>query len=99
MVPTRHELIQLTNYWANRKLEVGRGYFLDGETRDTELRLLDFAEARIGHVANLLGDDDLNTAIEEVFSQSEDNQKKEHWDIYVNAVNARRPATRRNTPL
>ena len=84
-----HELIQVANYWANRKLEVWRGCFHYGETRDTEPHLLNFPEARIGHIAKLLGDDDLNTAIEEVFAQSEDNQKKGLWHIYVEAVNAR----------
>lgn len=97
-VPTRHELIRVANYWANRKLEVGRRFFDKGETHDTELRLVNFAEARIAHIADLLGDADLNTAIEEVFSQSEDNQKKELWQIYVEYFNARLLAARRNGP-
>ena len=97
-VPTRHELIQVANYWANRKLEVGMGCLHYRETHDTELRLLNFAEDRIGHIAYLLGGNDLDTAIEKVFAQSGENQRKELWHIYEDARNARRLAARRDDP-
>jgi hypothetical protein len=53
-VPIQRELVQIGNYWVKRKFDAGTSSFRSGETHETQRRLLNYAEARIGHIADLL---------------------------------------------
>ena len=89
-LPTRHELIVLVKYWAERMLEDEYFYFLYGQTGSTEIRRRPFAARRIKRIQVLLGAEDVTKAIEEVH---EEYKKKygidpEEWRIFTSGDQA-----------
>lgn len=63
-IPTRHELLELAKYWAR---EATRTYFFCwsvDQSGSTEIRLIPFAWRRVERIAELLGEDEVNQAVD-----------------------------------
>src|SRR4029453_13058818 len=87
-VPTKHELIQITKYWFQRLLNIRFWYFATGQSGSSEWREAAYARRRIDRTAEILPEQELNQAIEEV----EHDFKQEHkisdadWDVFKNGT-------------
>ncbi len=93
-VPTRHELIQLVKYWAKVELDLNYFMFIDSTTESDWLRQTSFAQRRIGRIAELLCDDEVNKTIDEVYAEIRKTFDKRHWDIFLNGSEEQREAVR-----
>ena len=56
-VPTRHELLQLLNFWVKEALDYEYFEFLYAQTGSTELRLIPYAWRRVNRIGELLGEE------------------------------------------
>ena len=64
--PTHHELLLLARHWAEVDLNIRFEFALFGFTGSTEIRLLPFANLRLGRIARCLGGDAVRQVIAEV---------------------------------
>jgi hypothetical protein len=87
-VPTKRELIQIAKYWFQRRLDNDFYFFVFGQTGSSEWRTNVYANRRINRIADILPEQELNQAIEEV----EHDFKQEHkisdadWDVFKNGT-------------
>jgi len=84
--PTRHELIQLVKYWATATLELQFDYFLYTSTGSTEWRLDAFASRRINRIATLLGEVEVQKAIQEAEEKFSKTTDPRAWEIFKNGT-------------
>ena len=83
-IPTRNELIQLVKYWAEVKIDLNYFMFLYQQTGSDWRRETSFAGFRIGRIAKIIGEDEVNKAIDEAYTEFGEKQDKRYWDIYLN---------------
>ncbi len=89
-LPTRHELIVLVKYWAERMLDDKYLSFVMGGTGSTEIRRRPFARRRIQRIQELLGAGDVSKAIEEVHEEYKEKYSidSEEWSIFTSGDKA-----------
>lgn len=89
-LPTRHELIMLVKYWAERILDDEYFYFLYAQTGSTETRRLPFAGRRIKRIQELLGAEDVSKAVEEAHEEYKYKNRidPEEWRIFTSGDDA-----------
>ena len=85
-ISTRNELIQLVKYWAKVKIDLNYFMFLYQQTGSDWRRETSFAEFRIGHIAKIIGNDEVDKAVEEAYAEFGERQDKRYWDIYLNGT-------------
>jgi len=91
-VPTRHELIQIVKYWAKERVDNAWFFFVTGQTGSSEWRINLFAERRIDRIAEILGEDEVEKAIDEVFAEFGEKQDKRIWEIFLNGTEEQQEA-------
>jgi hypothetical protein len=69
-VPTRYELLQLAKYWATLALDLQFDFFLYAQTGSSEYRLDAFARRRVGRIAEILGREQVDKLIDQVYAPS-----------------------------
>jgi len=87
-IPTRHELIQLAKHWAREVVGIRWFEFVTGSTGSTEIRLRPYARRRIARIACLLGEDQIEAAVDEVYDQFRKECDEKSWDIFMNGDEA-----------
>ena len=86
-VPTRHELIQIAKYWYLRQLDNDFYFFVFAQTGSSEWRENAYANRRINRIAEILPEQELNQAIEEVERDfKQDKISDADWDIFKNGT-------------
>jgi hypothetical protein len=81
-IPTRHELIQLVEYWATIDLDDLFHFFLLGQTGSAERRRVEFARHRICRIAAILGEEEVRKAIEEAEQKYSKTIDPRAWSIF-----------------
>ena len=84
--PTRHELIQLVKYWAEVEIDLSYFMFVHNTTGSDWLRKRSFAGHRIGRIAKIIGKDEVNKAVDEVYAKFGEKQDKRYWDIFTSGT-------------
>ena len=92
-VPTRHELLQLVNFWAKEAL----GYefyetFLFAQYCSSGSRLSGYAWRRINRIGELLGEERVKEAVEEAYAEFGKNQDQRYWEIFMHGSSEDRNA-------
>jgi len=85
--PTRHELIQLVKYWAKDLIEVQYDGFFIGPEFSIDLRLDAFPRKRISRIAEVLGEEAVRQAIDQVYAEigeKQDQRLKSLWEEFLN---------------
>ena len=85
-VPTRHELIQIVKYWAYVELELTHLMHVSQQTGSDWLRKTSFAGRRIGRIERILGGDEVEKAVVEVYGEFLKKHYKEIWNVFVNST-------------
>ena len=83
--PTRHELLQLALYWAERAAQIEFDRFVD--LAGTDSRALPFARARVDRIEDLLGDE-VEEVIKRASKMVEARSDPRHWGIWQNGTTA-----------
>lgn len=91
-VPTRNELLQLVKYWERVTLEIEYFWFLYQQTGSTDIRMRPFALRRINRIADVLGEEAVKQAIEEVYEEFRKREDPRLWDIFLNGSDEDREA-------
>ena len=87
-VPTKHELIQIAKYWFQRQLNIQLWFFATGQSGSSECREDFYAALRIHRIAEIVPEQELNQAIEEVERDFKQDKKisDDDWDIFKNGT-------------
>jgi len=85
-VPTRYELIELAKYWATIALDLRFDYFLYTQTGSSEWRRDAFASRRVGRIGEILGQDEINKVIDQVYEEYGKKQDARAWAIFMNGT-------------
>ena len=85
-VPTRHELIQLVKYWATLDIEDLFFFFLYGQTGSSERRRVAFARRRICRIATVLGEEEVQKAVEKAEQEFSKTIDPRTWAIFKNGT-------------
>lgn len=96
-VPSRHELIQLAEYWERIALKEEWWWFLTGQTGGDISRLITFARRRIDRIWNLLGKEEVKPAIDRVYAEFEKENDPRLWDIFLHGDDAQWEAVQKET--
>jgi hypothetical protein len=87
-VPTKHELIEIAKYWFQRRLDNRFWFFETAQTGSSEWRTNVYAVRRINRMAEIVPEQELDQAIEEVERDFKQERKisDEDWDIFKNGT-------------
>ncbi len=91
-VPTRHELLQLLNFWVKEALDYEYFEFLYAQTGSTELRLIPYAWRRVNRIGELLGEERAKKAVEEAYAEFGKDQDQRSWEIFMHGSSEDREA-------
>jgi hypothetical protein len=91
-VPTRHELILLVEYWERKALETEWWWFTTGQVGSSETRLRAFAIRRVNRIYDLIGQEEVQQAIDRVYAEFGKHVDRRHWDIFLHGDSAARDA-------
>ncbi len=88
-VPTRHELLQLVNFWVKETL----GYefyetFLFAQYCSSGSRLSAYAWHRINRIGELLGEERAEKAVEEAYAEFGKDKNPRDWEIFMHGDDA-----------
>ena len=83
-VPTRHELLQLVQYWTERVVDIRFFWFCYQQFSSCESRMLSFAQRRISRIAELLGDEIVEKVIEDVYEKLSQRHDPRAWEVFTN---------------
>ena len=84
--PTREEFIQIVKYWAQEVLEVQYFQFGTGQYCGRDSRLIRFARERCDRIAEVLGQEAVYQAIDEVYAKFGEKQDQTIWNIFLNGT-------------
>ena len=81
--PTRHELLELVKYWTREATETRFFCWANQQSGSTEIRLIPFASRRVGRIAELIGEDEVNQAVDTVIATiGEEHGNDEYWTTF-----------------
>jgi hypothetical protein len=95
-VPTRHELIQLVEYWERIALEDEWFWFTTGQVGSDDRRQRAFARRRVNRIWDLLGDE-VEQAIDRVHKEFAKDIDPKLWDIFLHGDEAQWTAVQEET--
>ena len=81
-VPTRHELLELVNYWYRVVVEGNYFFFQTGQTGRSERERRKLAWRRIDLIASLLGGEVVSKALDDVEAEFRKKADPEDWEAY-----------------
>jgi len=90
-VPTRDELIQLVKHWAKTVLHRNYWEFVTDQIVSSQIDR-SFAHRRIERIEKLLGDKEVDNAINE--EKAELSKHSSGWDIFLNGTEEQQEALR-----
>lgn len=82
-VPTRYELLQLGKYWVTLALDLQFDFFLYAQTGSSEWRREVFAKRRVGRIAKILGREQVDKLIDQVYEEYGKKQDARAWAIFM----------------
>jgi len=91
-VPTRHELIQLVEYWERKALEIEWFWFVSGQVGSSDTRQQAFARCRINRIWDLLEKEEIQQAIDRVYAEVGKDVDPRLWDVFLHGDEAQRRA-------
>jgi len=91
-VPTRHELLQLLNFWVKEALDWEYFDFLFATSGSTEIRLIPFAWRRVNRIGELLGEERAKKAVEEAYAEFGKDRNQRDWEIFMHGSSEDRKA-------
>ena len=81
--PTRHELLELVKSWTREATETSFFCWVNRQSGSTEIRLIRFASRRVDRIAELIGDDEVNQAVDTVIATiGEEHGNDEYWTTF-----------------
>jgi hypothetical protein len=84
-IATRHELVQLAEYWQGVAIDRLWYFFITGQDDSSDLRLREFALWRNDRISKLIGEEVVNEAIQRVYARyQKDGRDMRLWDIFRN---------------
>ena len=81
--PSRHELLLLASHWRKTALDIELDWFYLRTTGSIEIRLEPYANRRLARIAQTIGDDAVNEAIEKVNQEARDHIGEDDWRIFM----------------
>jgi hypothetical protein len=91
-VPTRHELLQLAQHWARTAIEIEYDWFLYQDCSSSEWRQTSFAWRRVNRIARVIGEEEVNKAIEQVKTEMGENAGPKTWHAFWEGTEEERAA-------
>ena len=91
-VPTRHELLQLVNFWVKEALDYEYFAFLYAQSSSSGFRLSAYAWRRIYRIGELLGEERVKEAVEEAYAKFGKNYYQRDWEIFMHGSSEDRKA-------
>jgi hypothetical protein len=93
-VPTRHEVVELVNYWYRRILHNSWFFFVRGGTGSSEWRVKAFADRRFDRAEAAIGKEAVDVAIKEAHEEFRTKVVKDDrlWDIFEHGTEEQRNA-------
>ena len=98
-MPTRHELVQLAEYWHRAALDLRWFWFMYPVASSDDYQLRAFIGGRIARIVDLVGEEEVNQAADEVREEYEnicpilweifEKGSREEWDVIQKAVSRR----------
>jgi hypothetical protein len=85
-VATRHELIQLAKYWTKRAVDIEYFWFCCEQVGSSDRRIRTFAWNRVDRIADLLGEDEVNQAVQQAIDEYGKEQDPKVWSIFRNGT-------------
>jgi hypothetical protein len=85
-VATKHELIQLAKYWASIRIDIQFDWFAHQCVGSSETRLESFSGRRISRIAECLGKDETNAAVENAHAEYAKNIDPRIWNVFLNGT-------------
>ena len=82
-VPTRHELIQLVQYWERIALKEEWFCFIYGQTGTDITRRIAFARRRIDRIWDLIGKEEVQQAIDAARAEFAKDIEPKLWDVFL----------------
>lgn len=83
-VPTRHEVLQLVKFWAEKALDYEFvSEFAFGQYCSSGSRRRHYAWNRIAHITDLLGQEEVKKVIDKVYAEFGKKQDQRWWDIFL----------------
>ena len=86
--PTRHELIQLARYWVREDLRFVVDYYLFGFTSCSQSKLVAFGGDRLRQLEKILGDEAVQTVVEQVEDEYRWSLGDKIWKIFKEGTRA-----------
>lgn len=96
-LPNRHELVQLVKYWAREVLITELGWLETGQAGGRETRIRAFALDRVSQIRDLIGNEEVEQAIDMVYAELKKNTDPQFWDIFLHGNKAQRRAVQAET--
>jgi hypothetical protein len=96
-VPTRHELVQLVQYWERIALDAEWWWFIEGTVGSSDMRRQAFARRRINRIWDLIGREEAEQAIDEARAEFAKDIEPKLWDIFLHGDEAQRRAVKEET--
>lgn len=93
-VATRHELIQLAKYWAEKAIHIDYLWFLYEQTGSSDRRVRAFAWRRVSRIAEMVGKEEGDEAVKQVYEEYGKSQDPRVWNIFLNGTAEEREAFR-----
>lgn len=91
-VPTRYELIQLAKHWAKVAIDIEYFWFCYEQPSSSEIRLRPFAWRRVNRIADVLGDEAVQKAVDAAYEEYGKRQDARTWNIFLNGTPEERKA-------
>ncbi len=91
---TKHELLQLVKYWADVAIDLEYFFFLYEHGGSSQLGRCDFAWARVARIADLVGREEVQRAIEEVYAKFAKGTDPEAWHAFRHGTDEEKRAVR-----
>jgi hypothetical protein len=96
-VPTRHELLQLVEYWERVALETAWWWFTTGQVGSSEMRRRTFARCRVNRIWDLLGEEEVGQTIDRVHAEFGKAEDPRLWNIFLHGDDAQWKAVQEET--
>jgi hypothetical protein len=82
-VATRHELLELTKYWAQRVLDSEFFVFHTAQIGSDDLRIGPYGNRRIDRIAELIGKEPVDAVVKQVQDDFAKEQDPRIWEIFT----------------
>lgn len=89
---TRYELLELARFWAREQVEIQWLTFTTGQTGSSEWRTVAYADRRIDHIAEIIGVEPVERAVEGARAEFGREQDRMSWWVFCHGSKEDRKA-------